>query len=202
MARPFRANAAATRQRILKAATHLFAMHGAGMTSMRQIAKEAGVVQATIHHYFESKERLYDACIEGMVSEFEEERERLAERLRGFPSRVDAVQEAVRLSYRYLGAHRPAARLLNRQLLETGDGSHESQQALTLSLIKTVTETLSEGSSLDPKALRIALYGLVCLVVRMAVSEPQEIARIAPGVGRQDLERYLGGIAMRMLGFS
>jgi AcrR family transcriptional regulator len=202
MARPFQANAAATRQRILKAATHLFAMHGEGTTSMRQIARDAGVVQATIHHYYESKERLYEACTEAMVADVEQEVERLAGRLNEKLSVTDAVQEAVRLAYRYVGAHRATARLLNRQILETGSGSHAAYQALLMSLMKAATPRLLKDSSLDQNELHIALYGLICLMVRISVSEPQEIARLAPGVGRHDLERYLGNLAVRMLGCS
>ena len=46
MARPPQANSEATRAKILRAATHLFASQGEGKTSMRQVAREAGEQQA------------------------------------------------------------------------------------------------------------------------------------------------------------
>ena len=48
MARPVGADAEVTRQRVLEAASVLFAHKGEGQTSMRQIAGEAGVSLGTV----------------------------------------------------------------------------------------------------------------------------------------------------------
>jgi len=48
-----------TRQRILKAATHLFAENGFDGTSVREIVTKARVNQAAINYHFEGKEGLY-----------------------------------------------------------------------------------------------------------------------------------------------
>ena len=53
-----------TRDAILKAARTLFADKGFVGASMRQIAAEAGVDAALIHHYFTSKDQLFLATIQ------------------------------------------------------------------------------------------------------------------------------------------
>ena len=72
MSRPIHADAEATRGRILTAARKLFSERGIGSTSMRMIAKEAGVSAAMVHHYFGSKVDLYQASVEGMYQELRE----------------------------------------------------------------------------------------------------------------------------------
>jgi AcrR family transcriptional regulator len=52
-----------TQNRILDAATRLFARHGYERTSTTAIAREAGVSQGIIFHYFETKEKLFWAIV-------------------------------------------------------------------------------------------------------------------------------------------
>jgi AcrR family transcriptional regulator len=48
-----------TRGEILRAARESFAAKGFGATSIRAIAREAGVDAALVHHYFDSKDELF-----------------------------------------------------------------------------------------------------------------------------------------------
>ncbi|MEU8587252.1 TetR family transcriptional regulator [Streptomyces sp. NPDC048664] len=54
----------ATRDRILDAAREEFSERGYEKTSVRGIAKAAGVDSALVHHYFGTKERVFEAAIE------------------------------------------------------------------------------------------------------------------------------------------
>ncbi|MYW70234.1 TetR family transcriptional regulator [Streptomyces sp. SID8379] len=54
----------ATRERILNAAREEFAERGYEKTSVRGIAKAAGVDSALVHHYFGTKEQVFAAAIE------------------------------------------------------------------------------------------------------------------------------------------
>ena len=49
---------------IVTAATRLFAEHGFDAVSLRQVAREAGVDPALVHHYFPGKDALFAACVE------------------------------------------------------------------------------------------------------------------------------------------
>ena len=52
-----------TRERILNSARELFARNGIDKTSIRAIAKDAGVDPALVHHYFGTKTQLFAAAI-------------------------------------------------------------------------------------------------------------------------------------------
>jgi AcrR family transcriptional regulator len=66
MARPVNADGEATAKRILDAAFRCY-LDGGGFTSIRDIAREAKVSLAMIHHYFGSKAKLYERlCEDGL----------------------------------------------------------------------------------------------------------------------------------------
>lgn len=50
------------REQILEAAMRLFGMKGFDGASVREIAREVGVTEGLIYHYFESKEQLLATC--------------------------------------------------------------------------------------------------------------------------------------------
>ncbi|MFH9553138.1 TetR family transcriptional regulator [Streptomyces sp. NBC_00377] len=62
--RPPRTESADTRDRILAAAREEFSERGYEKTSVRGIAKAAGVDAALVHHYFGTKEQVFEAAIE------------------------------------------------------------------------------------------------------------------------------------------
>lgn len=62
--RPPRTESADTRDRILTAAREEFSERGYEKTSVRAIAKAAGVDSALVHHYFGTKEQVFEAAIE------------------------------------------------------------------------------------------------------------------------------------------
>ncbi|MCQ9165645.1 MULTISPECIES: TetR family transcriptional regulator [unclassified Arthrobacter] len=53
-----------SREQILASARKLFAEHGFAATSLREIARDAGVDPAMVHHWFAGKEELFNACVE------------------------------------------------------------------------------------------------------------------------------------------
>ncbi|WP_165988250.1 TetR/AcrR family transcriptional regulator [Streptomyces sp. YIM 98790] len=57
------ADAPATRDRILTAARETFAQHGYDKASVRAIARRAGVDPALVHHYFGTKEQVFEAAV-------------------------------------------------------------------------------------------------------------------------------------------
>ncbi len=59
-----RGGAAVSREHILDAARRLFAEHGFEGTSLRQVARAAGVDPAMIHHFFKGKDELFALSVE------------------------------------------------------------------------------------------------------------------------------------------
>ncbi|MFD3498918.1 TetR family transcriptional regulator [Streptomyces sp. NPDC058676] len=62
--RPPRAESADTRDRLLTVAREEFSERGYEKTSVRGIAKAAGVDSALVHHYFGTKEQVFEAAVE------------------------------------------------------------------------------------------------------------------------------------------
>ncbi len=56
-----------SREDILAAARRLFAENGFDATSVRAISREAGVDPALVHHFFGSKEEVFNAALEDVV---------------------------------------------------------------------------------------------------------------------------------------
>lgn len=76
-ARPASGKSAETRARILHAAVTLFARHGVGQTTLREITRLAGVNMAAVNYHFGSKEALANAVF-AAVSERANTRRRRA----------------------------------------------------------------------------------------------------------------------------
>lgn len=56
-----------TKEKLLQTATELFAKYGIDGVSTRVLAKESGVNLSSIHYYFGSKQKLYDAVLESII---------------------------------------------------------------------------------------------------------------------------------------
>jgi AcrR family transcriptional regulator len=121
MARPANADAHATRARILEAALRLFADVGRGETSIRDIAREAGVSLGMVNHYFGSKEALYETCVATMFAELSELRGHLAPLFLRAQDPRAAVAAAVRAAFQFACEHRDASRFALRGVLESGE---------------------------------------------------------------------------------
>jgi TetR/AcrR family transcriptional regulator len=63
-------NPAGTKQAVIESAGRLFSERGFAGTSMRDIADDADVTQALIHHHFGSKDELYTAVRHRVIEEY------------------------------------------------------------------------------------------------------------------------------------
>lgn len=201
MARPVQADAGATRQRILGEALGLFSAHGAEGASIRQIASAAGVSVAMIHHYFGSKEGLYDACIAAMDAELAALRDPLlaalvpspapsslppsGDRARGgVPTEAAlaaVIAQVARAGFRLARQHQTALRLLQREILSQGSLPAARQREVQLPFLDQVAPWLEGALHRPPGSTRLALQSLVMLTARYALSSPAELALFAPG---------------------
>ncbi len=205
MSRPINANAEATRGRILTAARELFSERGIGSTSMRMIAKEAGVSVAMAHHYFGSKAELYQASVEGMYLELRELQAELEPVFAGAQDLPSLVEDTVRRTYRFVHDHRPTVKLLMRTVLDTGGLEAEHSQTVQLPLLERGAPLLAALLGQPEREMRMALLSITYLIVRFALNSSEEQARITatPGDGVDDPEQavadYLVAVAQAML---
>ena len=180
MPRPVNADAQATQRQILESALSLFSAQGMGGTSVREIARGARVSLAMVHHYFGSKEGLYDACIEAMLDELSklggELRTALAT-VQGSP--VALFDRAVRVGYQFAREHRMSVRLLQRSIVDAGEVDARIRDGRVLPFLSNMSEALGTLFDRPAKSLRLPLQSTIFLVVRYAISSDAELALLA-----------------------
>lgn len=86
---------AGTRERILRAASELFARHGFSRVSMRSVATASGVTKPALYYHFRDKEALFEECLGDFNEELAGTMRAAAGREGGMASRVRAVAEAL-----------------------------------------------------------------------------------------------------------
>jgi len=176
MARP---PAEGTKRRIREAAAELFARNGVGRTTVREIAKAANVNVAMVSHHFGGKEPLYRACLEAMYTELDGMQAELFAALAEHDTLDRSVAQAIRRGYRYALKHRPAARLVMRHVIDTGEVPRERRDTLLLPFLDAIVEALAAPTGRTPQQIRFIVQSLFFLITRYALASPAELAAIA-----------------------
>jgi TetR/AcrR family transcriptional regulator len=89
------AHRGATRERILRAASDLFARQGFSHVSMRAVAEAAGVTKPALYYHFRDKEALFEECLSDFNEELAGTMAAAARCEGGMPARVRAVAGAL-----------------------------------------------------------------------------------------------------------
>ena len=212
MARPRNADPEQTRRRVLGAAAEAFTAAGRDGASMRQIARGADVSIATIHYYFGSKERLFDAVMAdawqtvGGTMPMARVLLDLREAVRALtPDQVrQAVDDLVRSTFRQLRAERGALQLIMQSVLIEGALDASWREVAIDPFLDEMSELLTQPSGLVSAELRLRLQSLVALTSRYALSSDLELAMTtgaatgAEGLSRT--EEHLVSVAHLLLG--
>lgn len=104
-----------TRGRLVEAARPLFAEKGFERTSVREIARRAGVNPAALSYYFGGKEGLYKAVLEGIWAEMESHFSGvLSPELRP----MDRIERFVRGLFSFHAANPFLVRFINREMAD------------------------------------------------------------------------------------
>ena len=180
MARPVNANAAETRGRVLGAATRLFASQGRDGTSMRAIASEASVSLATISHYFENKQGLYDRCVDQMYADLAALREELASEVSLETLSLEAALEpAVRAGFRFARTHQAGIRLVMRTVIDQGELDPARRDRYQMPHLHAGARLAASFLNRPVGEVQLSLQSLVHLTVRYALSTNRELCDIA-----------------------
>lgn len=149
-----------TRTRLLRHAERLFARKGYGATSLRELARAAGVRMFTIHHHFGSKQRLYAE----LLRRWDEEVLQLVGRLLAEsddPRR--AVERVIAALFDYFLAHRDRVALNARAAL--GEGLPRRLAGGDRGWVRFMNDTMAThrlaAPGLDPSLLLITIEGIL-----------------------------------------
>ncbi|MEU6927548.1 TetR family transcriptional regulator [Streptomyces sp. NPDC046385] len=177
------------RERILEAARSRFAERGYDKTSVRGIAKEAGVDPALVHHYFGTKDEVFAAAIEVSF-----------EPATAIPLIVGGPREAIgeRLARFFLSVwENPATRAPLLAVVRSALTHEAAAKVLRGFVLRRLLERIAADLDVPEPKLRaelaashmigIAILRYVIQVEPLASADPEEIvAQVAP-----TLQRYL-----------
>ena len=185
-----------TRERMLQAATPLFAQRGYEGASTRDLVSAAGVHIAMISYHFGDKEGLYHAVLQRSYASM------LALEVPALlpDSSADRVRALTRAVYFFCRERRDAVRLLLRHVLEQGSLPEAIRLEGTAQLFERL-DSIQQLLGLSNFAeRRLELLSLNHLVARYAVSD---LADLTPFVDDQRPEDavadHLGDLAVRLL---
>jgi AcrR family transcriptional regulator len=180
--------AAATRDRLLTAATDLFAENGSEKTTIAMVARRAGVASGTVHLHFADREALLQAVLDQALAQL---KLALAEAAGGKPQRTaaaDVRQRTEGLIAFAVGEPELAAVLFQPVHLATPAG-HDALEFLVASQAAALTEGQQRGwvrPEVVPDLAGRALVGSLVQVLgwwvrrrRAGVPAPDEAAIVA-----------------------
>ncbi|MBT2443474.1 TetR family transcriptional regulator [Streptomyces sp. ISL-36] len=177
------------RERILEAARAQFAERGYDKTSVRGIAKAAGVDPALVHHYFGTKDEVFAAAIEGSF-----------EPALVVPAIIGGPTENVgeRLAHYFIGIwENPATRAPLLAIIRSALTHEAAAKVLRGFVLRRLLERVAADLDVPNPQFRaelaashmvgIAILRYVVQVEPLASADPEEIvALVAP-----TLQRYL-----------
>lgn len=176
MARPAHANADETRRRLVAAAIPLFAAHGFHGASTRELAAAARVNVATLNHYYESKQGLFDAAVDEVYRRL---RARAATVLAAAPpGDLDALLARL---YHAARAERDGVRLLVRQVLDHGRLTARTEAEHFLPESRAIARQAAALFGVPPAQALAAAVAVSYLVSRYVVQDDASLA-VAFGV--------------------
>ncbi|MBU0550969.1 TetR family transcriptional regulator [Myxococcota bacterium] len=182
-----------TRERILEAATRVFADRGFGGARVRQIANEANVNVATLSYHFGDKKGLYSAVVEQLL-DFDIE-------VQIGPQDTEEVWigRMIRVTWRWLEDHREGARLLLRHVLDAGHLEMEHAG----DWLAPLTGHFAKNTGMDVEESRLALRSLSILLTRYIIIDDVERMRLTgcihPDQAKEKLIFHLVNITRRCM---
>jgi AcrR family transcriptional regulator len=149
---------------------------------MRQIARDAHVTMATIHHYYGGKQALFEACVDAMYTEMDALRGEIEAVLARWTGSRDAlgefIDEAIRRAYAFSRRHRPGVQLMMRTVIDTGELEAAKRERYLLPNLERGAELLAPLLGVTPERVRVAMLSINYLIARFALSTPRELALV------------------------
>lgn len=148
---------------LLVLARQAFSAHGYRGVSMADVAEAAGLRKASLFHHFASKDALYGEVLAGAMADLGGPLARALETGGDCLARLDHLSDRATDT---LAAHPDAARLLWRELMDSGEGLGEAGRAAIAQALDGLAAFLQEGMlegtipTQDPHQLALSLASL------------------------------------------
>ena len=134
--------------------------------------------RGTVHHYFGSKAKLYEACIEAMYAELGALRDRLLGQFEVGKVPRKAVDEGIRRAFRFVREHQSAVRLIMRDVVEVGEVDPGRRERFVNPSLDHAVALLQPILGRDELEVRLMLQSFINVLVRYAISTETELAHM------------------------
>lgn len=187
-----------TQDKILCAATKVFAERGFREATTRMICKEAGVNVALVNYYFRSKAELYKAVIADLFEDVAKPLITIADGARDAETWKEALRLWVRRFLGICAATKPpeywVARLMGMEECLPSDMAEEIMRKFGMPLRKSFLRLLSMGMAKDdPVELNLWYSRITSQYVVYAISRPGWASRFCPP--GMDVEEWLDRVS-------
>jgi AcrR family transcriptional regulator len=190
----------------LASALARFSGQGVDGTSIREIARGAGVSLAMVHHYFGSKDDLYTACIDSMYAELATLGAALESAFAAGNRPAELVDTAVRTGFRFARERHVETRLLLRAVVAAGELDEGRRNEVQIPFLERVPFLIGSLLGRRPGELRLTVQSIVMLTARYAISSPRELCLFAgassPDEAALAVEDHLVHAAQTLLGIA
>jgi TetR/AcrR family transcriptional regulator len=151
-----------TRQSLLEAAEAVFLEKGFGNTALSEIARRAGITKSLIHHYFKSKENLWQEVKQRRLDNYADEQMAMLEQ--DAEPTANLLRNSMKLYFRFLKANPEIVRIMAWMFLERDtDICPMKHDALIAAGVERIRAGQAAGiirKDLDPRFLLFTFLGL------------------------------------------
>jgi AcrR family transcriptional regulator len=166
----------AVRERLLAAALQLFTARGYAATTVREIVETAGVTKPSLYYYFNSKEGIYLALMQGAGETFEAT---LGEILAGGGTAREQILRFCSGMFSVSRAHLDLVRLMYAMFFGPPQGApHYEFDALFTRMLATITDIVNTGITtgefkpLPARELTWGIMGIFNTILEEQLSQP------------------------------
>jgi AcrR family transcriptional regulator len=135
-------NGEGTRERVLAAATELFAEGGFAGTSLAAISKKCGISDGLILHHFQTKEGLYRQVLEEMAGRYAQA---LVQARNSTGSPAEGMQQTLAAAFNFWKHDRIYQRISQWAALEGRSELSQQEAGLTAGLVREVEQLQEQG---------------------------------------------------------
>lgn len=209
MSRPANADSEETIARIIAAALEELAEQSEPTgPALRAVAKRAGVSLGTIQYYFETKEKLLEACLDGYHTRLGALASTLTLAVKEGDSALDragvleVIDRGVASLYTFARRERGLLRLRASSTFQRGELAPSRQRDFLGGLSELAAEALARHVNVPLLDARLAVHAMSATIVRFALMSEAEVAW-ATGLRGQEahaaMAAYVPRAARRLL---
>ncbi len=187
----------------MASATRLFSRHGLHGVSVRAIASDANVNLSLISQYFGGKAPLYERCMETLYDSLGDAVPTLLSSIDHDTRPAQVIRHAIANAIRLGHSNRESVLLTMRDFVERGQMDEVRRDALLVPTIQNISAHLAPHSTLDTKALNMAIFGVILLLGRFIAFSNEDLKGvITMSTTDGGVLNGLTDLALRMLGLT